>query len=143
MSCFSVNSRQQSSRYLLLEDKLKSFISSFQEVRYAAIIDRNGDMISLSEMVPPEYQSYCFTIKSLSEKVLRIFTQSNCKKLKVRGDYKALFSLYVIDDNHVLVFFSEINCDHSRALDPTPVDESLNDLLVEMKRILDSRLEVV
>lgn len=145
MSCFSFQGGSRASRYLLLQEKLRLFTNRFQNVLYPAIMNKHGDFITLEEVdkFPPQYGAYIHTLRTLCEKILKNFCNGNCKKLKVRAESRALFSLYSIDENHVLVFYSEIDPEISKAIDPTSFDESLTDLLAEMQLILSSNIEVV
>lgn len=146
MSCFSANNNGEFDRDSLLAEKLRQFTNKFTNVLYPAIIDVNGEMISIessSQEFPPDYAEYVYTMKALAEKILKIFCSSNVSKLKVRSEKQAFFSLYCLDQFHVLVFFSEIDPDISKAADPTSSDEKFHDILNEMKNIVSSAVEIV
>ena len=141
MSCFAGNQTSLADRDSLLAEKLYLFTNKFHNVRYPAIIDANGDMITPLNSIddfPPEYTSYIFTLKSLAERVLKIFCTSNCQKLKVRGENQALFSVYNLDSEHFLAFYCDIDPDVSKAVDPTGNDDSFPDVLADIKKILST-----
>jgi hypothetical protein len=143
MSCLSISKSHKESRYLLLEEKLRIFTQRFQKVLYPAIIHRNGEVITFSEDLPPEYEAYIFSMRAIAEKVLKVFCHGNCRKMKIRGDNQALFSLYSLDNNSVLVFYSEIDPNISKAIDPTSLDDTMTDLLTEIQLIFTTSIDVV
>eukprot|EP01040_Poterioochromonas_malhamensis_P002222 gene2222-2364_t len=146
MSCFSTSKGGQSDRDTLIADKLNQFTHKFHNVRYPAVIDIHGDMISTMSNFhefPPEYAAYVYTMKTLAEKVLKIFCTSNCLKLKVRSESQAFFSLYCLDQYHVLVFYCDIDPELSKAIDPTGNDDKYQEIISDMKKILSSSIDIV
>ncbi len=90
--------------------KLRTISEYFREVRYAAVLNKNGDVIATVDSIdafPPEFEAFVMSFLELSQSFMKIFTSnSSLKTTKLRGLNHTIFYVYLINDDFLLVFYS-------------------------------------
>lgn len=131
----------------LLDEKMKKLAKKFPSLKFPVIINRVGDIVYslvLFEDLPSEFGAYIVSARKLSEKFYKLFVPSTkCKQLKIKGENRAIFTLYFLDENYFLAFYTENDLGYHSVFDPKIIDDEIHEYVEEIKLLLTSSIEIV
>lgn len=124
-----------------LQFQLAIMCEYFREVRYAAILNKNGDVVCTVDSIeafPPEFEAFVMSFMELSQNLIKIFSNGSTKSIKLRGMNKTIFYIYNINPDYLLVFYSITaeNSNKSFVMDFDGADKCMVQVLEDLNKIL-------
>lgn len=125
-----------------LQFQLGTICEYFREVRYAAILNKNGDVVCTVDSIdsfPPEFEAFVMSFLELSQSFLKIFSSGSAKSFKLRGMNKTIFYIYSINQDYLLVFYSitsDNNNNKSFVMNFDGADKCMDQILSDIRKLL-------